>query len=74
MDAQNVTHPNVELALHRDEEQGLYLLGVVLHGEFIPLLSHKLARSDKWAGVGRDRQASQPAEQPAQPEQTQPAQ
>ena len=74
MDAQNVTHPNVELALHRDEAQGLYLLGVVLHGEFIPLLSHKLGRIDKHIRAGKARQASQPAEQSAAPEQQQPQQ
>ena len=73
MDAQNVSHPNVELALHRDEAQGLYLLGVVLHGEFIPLLSHKLGRIDKHIRAGKERQASQPAE-PASAEQQQPQQ
>ena len=60
MDAQNVTHPNVETALHRDEEAGLYYFGVILHGEFVPLLSHKLGRIDKWARVGQDRQPAEP--------------
>lgn len=74
MDAQNVSHPTIQTALHRDEATGHYLFGVILHGEFIPLLAHKLGRIDKWAQAGKDRQASQPAaEQPA-PEQQQPQQ
>ena len=73
MDAQNVSHPNVELALHRDEAQGLYLLGVVLHGEFIPLLSHKLGRIDKHIRAGKERQASQPQPAESAPDSQQPA-
>lgn len=66
MDAQGVTHRNVETFLHRDEAQGLYLFGVVVDGEAIPLVSHKLGRIDKHVARGAKRKAAQPAEQPAE--------
>jgi hypothetical protein len=73
VDAQNVSYPRVTVALHRDEEQGLYKFGVVINGEFIPLLHHKLGRIDKLANVGAERQAEQQQQQPA-PQQQQPQQ
>lgn len=65
MDAANLTHANVEVALHRDEAQGLYLFGVVVNGEFVPLLSHKLGRIDKHIARGAQRQSEQASAQPA---------
>ena len=74
MDAQGLTHPDVTTAFHRDEENGRYLFGVVVDGEFIPLLSHKLGRIDKLMQAAADRKAAQPQPQPEQPEQQQPQQ
>lgn len=65
MDAGEVTHGNVEVALHRDESQGLWLFGVVVHGEFVPLVSHKLGRIDKHVERGRKREADKQAQGPA---------
>lgn len=74
MDAQNISHPEVTTALHRDEARGRYMFGVILHGEFIPLLEHKLGRIDKWVKVGKQRQNEQRSQQsettqPPQPQQ-----
>ena len=73
MDAQNITHPEVQTALHRDEANGRYYFGVILHGEFIPLVEQKLGRIDKWILRGKERQAQaqpeQPAAAPQQPQQ-----
>ena len=74
MDAQGITHPDVAVAFHRDEANGRYLFGVVVDGEFIPLLSHKLGRIDKLMQRATDRQAETQATQPTQAEQQQPQQ
>ena len=66
MDAQGITHPTVATALHRDEASGHYLFGVVVDGEFIPLLSHKLGRIDKLIQRAADRKSETQAAQPTQ--------
>lgn len=74
MDAQGITHPDVAVAFHRDEANGRYLFGVVVDGEFIPLLSHKLGRIDKLMQRGADRQSETQSAQPTQAEPQQPQQ
>lgn len=74
MDAQGITHPDVAVAFHRDEANGRYLFGVVVDGEFIPLLSHKLGRIDKLMQRAADRQAETPPTRPTQSDQQQPQQ
>ena len=71
MDAQGITHPDVEVAFHRDEANGRYLFGVVVDGEFIPLLSHKLGRIDKLIQRAADRKSETQAAQSTQGEQQQ---
>ena len=68
MDAQGLTHPDVTVALHRDEASGHYLFGVVVNGEFIPLLSHKLGRIDKLMQRAAKRE-SETQPEPQQPQQ-----
>ena len=74
MDAQGLTHPDVTVALHRDEASGHYLFGVVVNGEFIPLLSHKLGRIDKLMQRAAKRESETQAAPPSQPEPQQPQQ
>lgn len=64
MDANEITHKDVQFGLHRDEERGRYLFGAILNGEFVPLLEHKLGRIDKHAARGQQRQQEQ--QQPQQ--------
>lgn len=74
MDAQGLTHPDVTVALHRDDASGHYLFGVVVDGEFIPLLSHKLGRIDKLMQRAAERQADTEAAPSATTEQPPPQQ
>ena len=74
MDASEVTHRGVETFLHRDEAQGLYHFGVIVNGEAISLLHHKLGRIDKHTQRGADRQSEQASAQSAPVDTSQPQQ
>lgn len=74
MDARGISHPDVQVALHRDEAAGRYLFGVIIEGEFVPLVERKLGRIDKWARIGKQRRAEQQPQQPAQAPAQQPQQ
>jgi len=70
VDAEQVSHPDVQVAVHRDEPNGTVKFGVILHGVFIPFAERKLGGFDKWLSRGQEREAQQqPTEQPQQPQQ-----
>jgi len=63
MDASAADYPNLPVSLMRQPEQDRVLVGVDLHGEFIPFAELKLSAVDEMLASASDRQAQQVQEQ-----------